>query len=69
MKRTYGFYLESQFETCANILKALDIPFTEEYNKTRAITSHDLIIVASEKTLNDIDTLIGCAFKIQNEGR
>lgn len=69
MKRTYGFYLESQFETCANILKALDIPFTEEYNKTRPITSHDLIIVASEKTLDDLDRLLGYAFKIQSERR
>lgn len=64
MKKVYEFYLESQLETCANVLKALNVPFTEEYNKTRPITSHDLIIDATEETHRDIDKLLGYALKI-----
>ena len=69
MQKTYEFYLESQFDTCANILKVLNVPFTEEYDKTKPITSHDLIINATEETHRDIDKLLGYALKIQSERR
>ncbi len=41
----------------------------EIYNKTRPITSHDLIINATEEIHRDIDKLLGYALKIQSEGR